>query len=89
MYILENELSRVTVQAHGAELSSFIRKDLDNLEYIWPADAAVWARHAPVLFPIVGRLPQDTYTYLGQSYQLPQHGFARGLCPVGAAPTCS
>ncbi|ALD20129.1 aldose 1-epimerase family protein [Hymenobacter sp. DG25A] len=77
MHILENELSRVTVQAHGAELSSFIRKDLDNLEYIWPADAAIWARHAPVLFPIVGRLPQDTYTYQGQTYQLPQHGFAR------------
>ncbi|MBC6696922.1 aldose 1-epimerase family protein [Hymenobacter sp. BT190] len=76
-YTLENELCRVQVQAHGAELSSFVRKDLDNLEYIWEADPAVWGRHAPVLFPIVGRLPQDTYQHQGQSYRLPQHGFAR------------
>jgi galactose mutarotase-like enzyme len=76
-YTLENEQCRATIQAHGAELSSFIRKDLDNLEYIWEADPAVWGRHAPVLFPIVGRLPNDTYTYQGQQYRLTQHGFAR------------
>lgn len=77
MYTLENELCRVTVAAHGAELHSFVRKDLGHLEYIWPAEAAYWNRHAPVLFPIVGRLPQDTYEHQGQSYQLGQHGFAR------------
>ena len=76
-YTLENELCRVQVQAHGAELSSFVRKDRNNLEYIWEADPAVWGRHAPVLFPIVGRLPHDTYTHQGQSYRLTQHGFAR------------
>lgn len=76
-YTLENEQCRVAVNSHGAELSSFVRKDLDNLEYIWPADAAFWNRHAPVLFPIVGRLPQDTYSFQGQRYQLTQHGFAR------------
>ena len=77
MYTLENELCRVAVAAHGAELHSFIRKDLDNLEYIWPADAAYWNRHAPVLFPIVGRLPHDAYQHQGQPYTLGQHGFAR------------
>ena len=76
-YTLENELCRVQVQAHGAELSSLQRKDLGNLEYIWPADPAVWGRHAPVLFPIVGRLPQDEYQHQGRTYRLPQHGFAR------------
>ncbi|UYZ63007.1 aldose 1-epimerase family protein [Hymenobacter weizhouensis] len=77
-YTLENEECRVAVNSHGAELSSFIRKDLDGgLEYIWSADPAVWARHAPVLFPIVGRLPQDQYTHQGQTYSLGQHGFAR------------
>jgi galactose mutarotase-like enzyme len=76
-YTLENELCRVQVQAHGAELSSFVRKDLNQLEYIWEADPAVWGRHAPVLFPIVGRLPHDTYQHQGQPYPLPQHGFAR------------
>ncbi len=76
-YHLENSLCRVAVNGHGAELSSLVRKDLDTLEYIWPADPTVWARHAPVLFPIVGRLPQDTYIHQGRTYQLPQHGFAR------------
>lgn len=76
-YTLENDLCRVRVNAHGAELSSLVRKDFDDLEYLWQADAAVWARHAPVLFPIVGRLPEDTYYHQGQPYRLPQHGFAR------------
>lgn len=33
----------------------------------------------PILFPICGNLPNNTYTYLGQPYQLKQHGFARDL----------
>ena len=42
-----------------------------------PADPAVWGRHAPVLFPLVGRLPGDVYHHEGRDYKLPQHGFAR------------
>jgi len=79
-YYLENDQCRVAVNSYGAELSSFIRKDLPELgqlEYIWPADPAVWGRHAPVLFPIVGRLANDTYQHQGREYRLPQHGFAR------------
>jgi galactose mutarotase-like enzyme len=33
----------------------------------------------PVLFPICGNLPDDTYSVGGQQYQLKQHGFARDL----------
>ncbi|MBD2577037.1 aldose epimerase [Oscillatoria sp. FACHB-1406] len=33
----------------------------------------------PILFPICGNLPGDTYTRNGKSYQLKQHGFARDL----------
>lgn len=33
----------------------------------------------PILFPICGNLPDNTYTYKGQSYTLKQHGFARDL----------
>lgn len=33
----------------------------------------------PILFPICGNLPNNTYTYHGQPYQLKQHGFARDL----------
>ncbi|MCF6283639.1 MAG: aldose 1-epimerase family protein, partial [Candidatus Hydrogenedentes bacterium] len=34
-------------------------------------------RHAPILFPVVGRLLDNTYPCEGQTYTLPQHGFAR------------
>ena len=33
----------------------------------------------PILFPICGNLPDNTYTYHGQQYTLKQHGFARDL----------
>ncbi|NET55630.1 MAG: aldose epimerase [Symploca sp. SIO2E6] len=33
----------------------------------------------PILFPICGNLPDNTYTYKGQQYTLKQHGFARVL----------
>lgn len=33
----------------------------------------------PILFPICGNLPDNTYTWEGQPYTLKQHGFARDL----------
>lgn len=33
----------------------------------------------PLLFPICGNLPEDTYTLNDQTYKLQQHGFARNL----------
>lgn len=33
----------------------------------------------PILFPLCGGLPDNTYLWAGESYKLPQHGFARNL----------
>jgi galactose mutarotase-like enzyme len=33
----------------------------------------------PILFPICGNLPDDTYQVNGQTYRLKQHGFARDM----------
>ncbi|RMF27178.1 MAG: aldose epimerase, partial [Cyanobacteria bacterium J083] len=33
----------------------------------------------PILFPICGNLPHNSYTHQGKTYQLKQHGFARDL----------
>ena len=41
------------------------------------AGRPAWPRHAPVLFPIVGRLKDDRLLHEGRPYRLPQHGFAR------------
>ena len=62
------------INAHGAELASL--RDPQGTEYIWQAGPA-WPRHAPVLFPIVGRLAGDQLRYGGKAYRLTQHGFAR------------
>ena len=63
-----------SVLAHGAELCSL--KTADGLELLWQAGAE-WRRHAPLLFPIVGRLKGDRLRHRGQSYPMTQHGFAR------------
>ncbi|ONG58720.1 aldose epimerase [Pseudoroseomonas deserti] len=63
-----------TIQAAGAELVSL--RDGGGGEYLWQAGPA-WRRHAPLLFPIVGRLPGDTLRHAGKSYRMTQHGFAR------------
>ena len=78
VHTLRNSEFEVKVKAKGAELCSF-RRLSDNTEYIWHGDAKVWPRHAPVLFPIVGRLPEHKYLLDGKSYHLPQHGFARDM----------
>jgi galactose mutarotase-like enzyme len=75
-YILENEQWEAQIKSEGAELCSVKNKETGK-EYIWQADPAVWARHAPVLFPIVGKLNHDRYHYEGKSYSMSQHGFAR------------
>jgi galactose mutarotase-like enzyme len=76
MIKLENEFLTVTVNPAGAELTSLFNKET-QLEYMWSGDAAVWAKHSPVLFPIVGTLKNNSYTYNEQSYSLSRHGFAR------------
>lgn len=75
-FIIENNKLSVKVNAFGAELSSVISKE-SNIEYIWQADKSVWARYAPNLFPIVGKLKNEQYLYQSNTYRLPQHGFAR------------
>ena len=61
-----------------AELCSFKHLPTDT-EFIWQADKSVWPRHAPVLFPFVGRLKNFEYSYDGNLHTIEQHGFARDL----------
>jgi len=63
-----------SIAAQGAELNSL--RDADGEELLWQAGPE-WPRHAPVLFPIVGRLANDTLRHAGQTHRLTQHGFAR------------
>jgi galactose mutarotase-like enzyme len=66
---------RAAINPFGAELSSL--RESDGRELMTDADPAFWSGRAPLLFPIVGRLADDTYRLDGKEYPLPQHGFAR------------
>lgn len=59
---------------HGAELQSLVA---NGHEYLWQGDQEFWGRRAPILFPIVGRLADDTLRIDGANYKMKQHGFAR------------
>ena len=76
MTILSNDILTVEVSAHGAELQS-IRKG--DVEYLWQGDPTFWGRRSPVLFPIVGSVWESRYRVGGKEYQLGQHGFARDM----------
>lgn len=76
MIKLENEELLVELTEQGAELTKIYHKKT-GLDYLWDADQAFWGRHAPILFPTVGRLVDDTYYVDGEAFHLTQHGFAR------------
>ena len=59
----------------GAELTSL--RDAGGRELMTDADPAYWGGHAPILFPIVGRLNGDVLRVDGREYPMKQHGFAR------------
>lgn len=63
-----------TITAKGAELVSL--KGAEGNELLWQAGPE-WPRHAPVLFPIVGKLAGDALRHDGAVYRMTQHGFAR------------
>ena len=75
-YEIKNSFIKAKIKSFGAELNSLQKID-ENLEYMWQGDSKYWARHSPILFPIVGRLKNDSYMYQNQKYNMTQHGFAR------------
>lgn len=69
-----SERLQVTVAADGAEPVSL--QTGSGRELLWQAGPE-WPRHAPMLFPIVGRLANDTLLHEGHRFHMTQHGFAR------------
>ena len=75
IYTLKNSEMEVQVSSKGGELVSM--KDADQTEYIWSGDATYWKRHAPQLFPCIGRLTNNQYRMDGALHEMGQHGFLR------------
>jgi galactose mutarotase-like enzyme len=72
---IANEYLTVDVSSLGSEMQSLTSADGRN--WLWNGDAAFWNGRSPILFPIVGKAPDNRLTINGASYEMNQHGFAR------------
>lgn len=75
IYTLRSSEIEVQVSSKGGELVSL--RDAEQTEYIWIGDARYWKRHAPQLFPCIGRLTNNQYRMDGALHEMGQHGFLR------------
>ena len=78
LFTLENDELLVTVARRGAELTRIYDKKADR-EVLWCAEPSVWNRHAPVLFPFVGKCYEGAYVHDGKEYGMTPHGFAMDM----------
>ncbi|MCF3642375.1 aldose 1-epimerase family protein [Rhizobium sp. TRM95111] len=72
---IANAFLAVEVSSLGSEMRSI--ETTDGRSWLWNGDAAFWTGRSPILFPIVGKAPDDTLMIDGKPYQMAQHGFAR------------
>ncbi len=63
-----------SISSKGAELQSL---KLNGVEYLWQADPALWGKHAPVLFPIVGSIRNGRADSAEGPCTMDRHGLAR------------
>ena len=60
IYSLENSSIKITASTHGGELHSITGKN-EGTEYLWNGNPKYWKYHAPILFPIVGKVVDSKY----------------------------
>ena len=65
------------IAVHGAELKRLQSKQ-SGRNYIYGGNGP-WKRSSPVLFPNIGGLAEEIYSYDGKDYPAPAHGFARDM----------
>lgn len=75
-YSLENSKLLIKARTYGGEITSIFNKE-NSTEYLWNGNPEYWKYHAPILFPIVGKVCNSKYRVDGNVYELPQHGLAR------------
>lgn len=76
-YTITTASSAAVIDSLGAQLLSL--QDVLGTEYVWQRDPAFWPRSAPVLFPVVGRMPQGRIRIEGKVYEMGIHGFAKEM----------
>lgn len=72
---IANQHLAVDVSSLGAEMQAL--NGTDGKAWLWSGDPAWWNGRSPILFPIVGKAPDNRVTIDGQAYDMAQHGFGR------------
>jgi len=72
---IESDQLAVEVSSLGAEMQSLTTRD--GRSWGWNGDPAFWTGRSPILFPIVGKAPDNKVLVGGQTYDMQQHGIAR------------
>lgn len=72
---IANQHIEAGFNAKGAELC-YLRM-VHGADLLWDGNPEVWNRTAPVLFPIIGNLPEKKFKHKDKDFHLERHGFAR------------
>lgn len=70
---IDNGCLQLTVDTLGAQMMNL---KYQGTEYLWQGDSKYWSDRAPILFPFIARLTNDSYTFHGKLYPMTIHGFA-------------
>jgi galactose mutarotase-like enzyme len=72
---IANRHLTVDISSVGSEMQAVTTAD--GRSWLWNGDATFWTGRSPVLFPMVGKAPNNHIEVDGRSYEMAQHGFAR------------
>ncbi|MCQ1833913.1 aldose 1-epimerase family protein [Neorhizobium galegae] len=72
---ISNQYLTVDISSLGSEMQALTAAD--GRSFLWNGDAAFWNGRSPVLFPMVGKAPENRISVDGKPYEMGQHGFAR------------
>ncbi len=74
MLTISKDETSATFDTRGAEL---VRLKHRGKDFLWNGNPEWWNFHAPILFPVIGRSPEDRVRIGDAYYPMPGHGFAR------------
>jgi galactose mutarotase-like enzyme len=72
---IESDELAAEVSSLGAEMQSLWTRD--GRFWGWDGDPAFWTGRSPILFPIVGKAPDNQLLIDGHAHEMQQHGIAR------------
>ena len=67
IYSIRNQSIELKVKSTGAEVVEFNRQ---GKKFIWGGHSSWWTKSSPLLFPIVGRVPNGKYTWKNRELEI-------------------